>query len=282
MKCFVLCLLTALVLVAPARADVPLTLDGPMKQGGLITGTTAPGAQVFLDGEALPVSEAGHFVFGFGRDHADAATLVVAMPDGRRVERALTVAQREYHIQRIDGLPPAQVTPPDEETIARIRREGEIKRAARPRDTAETWFTEGFIWPAHGPITGVYGSQRILNGEPRTPHYGVDVAGPTGTPVMAPASGVVTLAHPDMYFEGGLIFIDHGHGVIGVLMHLNTVEVGVGQFVRQGERVGTIGATGRATGPHVDWRMFWRDARIDPQLLVPPMEEVAGRGKSSP
>ena len=129
----------------------------------------------------------------------------------------------------------------------------------------------GFQWPAIGPISGVYGSQRIYNGTPRSPHYGVDVAVPTGTPVLAPSSGVVTLAEPDLFYSGGTIILDHGFRLSSSFLHLSKVHVAVGQEVKQGELIGEVGATGRATGPHLDWRMSWRNQRIDPQLLAPPM-----------
>lgn len=253
----------------PAREA--LTLRGDMVQGALVRGQTSAGAKVALNGEALPVSGDGRFVFGFDRDHKDPVTLSVALPDGTEIRRTLTPASREFEIQRIDGLPQKYVTPMDPETLERIKREAALKAAARPKDTPATWYAEDFIWPAKGRISGVYGSQRILNGEPKRPHYGVDVAAPVGTPVVAPAPGRVTLAEKDMYFEGGLVFIDHGHGVISVLMHLSAVFVKAGEDVTQDQKVGAIGATGRSTGPHLDWRMHWRDAMVDPQLLVGPM-----------
>lgn len=250
---------------ADPKAD--LILQGPLTQGGLVIGKTLPGAQAALNGAPLRVSSEGRFVFGFDRDYQGPAHLAVTWPDGYIETRTLDIAPRVYDIQRIDGLPPKYVSPPPEE-LARIKREGAEKRAARKRDTDAEEFAQGFIWPAQGPISGVFGSQRFYNGEPRRPHYGVDVAGPAGTPVVAPASGIVRLADPDFYFEGGVIFIDHGHGVIGVLMHLGRVDVAVGDKVEQGQTIGAIGATGRATGPHVDWRIYWRDAHVDPQLLV--------------
>jgi len=258
--------------VAPVRAGETdlYTLEGKFEQGGLVMGKTAPGATVTFDGVRLPVAEDGRFVFGFDRDAGPTASLKVTLADGRTASGELSVASRTYNVQRIDGLPPKYVSPPAE-TLARIKKEGALKRAARPDDTDETWYADGFIWPASGRISGVYGSQRFYNGEARRPHYGVDIAAPSGTPVVAPAAGIITLAEPDMYYEGGLIFIDHGQGVIGVLMHLSRVDVKVGQQVAQGDKVGEIGSTGRSTGAHLDWRMFWRKAHVDPTLLVPPM-----------
>ncbi|MGF1456864.1 MAG: M23 family metallopeptidase [Alphaproteobacteria bacterium] len=269
-------LLLALMLMplftASVFADLPARFEGQFIEGGLVRGQTAPGARVEIDGVAVPVSASGGFVLGLHRDRDEPVTIAITVPGAATATRSFAIAQRTYNVQRIDGLPDRMVTPRSEETLRRIRAELAAKKAARPLATAATDYEAGFIWPARGRISGVYGSQRILNGEPRRPHYGVDIAAPTGTPVKAPAAGIVTLADPDMYFEGGLIFIDHGHGVIGVLMHLDTIAVNPGDRVAQGDVVGTVGATGRATGPHLDWRMYWRDARIDPTLLVPPME----------
>jgi murein DD-endopeptidase MepM/ murein hydrolase activator NlpD len=164
---------------------------------------------------------------------------------------------------------------PDESLLTRIAAERELILAAWAYDTTATDFLGGFVWPVVAPISGVYGSQRILNGEPRQPHFGVDMAAPEGTPVAAPAGGIVRLAEPDLNFTGGTVIIDHGHGLSSTLMHLASVLVAVGQRVEQGDIVGTVGATGRATGPHLDWRMNLYDARIDPQLLVSPMPDTA-------
>ncbi len=282
---FGLAILTAMTaLVAPVLADdTGLVLEDPVREGALIRGRTEPGAVVTIDGERIPVTAQGRFVFGLHRDRDEPVRIAVMLPGQDTRSSTYEVGQRDYDIERIDGLPDRMVTPLGEETLARIREEGARKRAARPEATevgaTEAGETEagdyrsGFIWPVRGRISGEYGSQRILNGEPRNPHYGVDIAAPTGTPIKAPAGGVVTLAEPDMYFEGGLVFIDHGHGVIGVLMHLDRIDVKVGQRIKQGDIVGTVGATGRATGPHLDWRMYWRKARVDPSLLVPPMSQ---------
>ncbi len=258
---------------APALADDPVyDLFGTIQEGALIRGRTDPDNTIAVDDVAVPVGPSGDFVFGLHRDRDKPVRIAITTPDGTVSETAYEVAQRDYDIERIDGLPDKMVTPLGKETLTRIKRESARKRAARPVDTPATDYAAGFIWPATGRISGTYGSQRILNGEPRNPHFGVDVAAPTGTPVKAPAAGVVTLAEDDMYFEGGLVFIDHGHGVIGVLMHLDTIDVTPGQRIAQGEIVGTVGATGRATGPHLDWRMYWRGARVDPTLLVPVMQ----------
>jgi murein DD-endopeptidase MepM/ murein hydrolase activator NlpD len=264
-----LCLLA----LVPAAAAGELTLKGAFMQGGLVFGQGVPGSKASLDGKPLRMTADGGFVFGFGRDFPAKATLEVIWPDGSVETRALAIEPRAYDIQRIDGIAQKYVSPP-EEVLARIRADAEAAAAARAADRAETDFDSGFIWPAEGRISGVYGSQRILNGEPRQPHYGVDIAAPVGSPVKSPADGVVTLAHPEMYFSGATLIIDHGHGLSSSFLHLDSIEVMVGQRVRQGEVVARLGGSGRVTGPHLDWRMNWRDERIDPQLLVPPMPKT--------
>ncbi|MEX0808295.1 MAG: M23 family metallopeptidase [Dongiaceae bacterium] len=268
-------LLALALLLSPgcALAD-PVSLDGTLTQGGLIVGHVPPGSTVQFDGRILRVGDDGLFLLGFGREAPPQMLVEVTLPDGVLERRELAIAQREYDIQHIDGLPDQMVTP-DEALQARIAAEREIILAAWAHDTPATDFLGGFVWPVIGPISGVYGSQRILNGEPRQPHFGVDMAAPTGTPVAAPAGGIVRLAEPDLYFTGGTVVIDHGHGLSSTLMHMASVGVAVGQRIEQGDIVGTVGATGRATGPHLDWRMNLYEARIDPQLLVPPMPDMA-------
>ena len=247
-----------------------LNWQGSLIQGGLITGRAGPGTRLELDGQPVSVGPEGSFVFGFGRDAPPQARLTVIFPGGAREERLLPIVQRQYDIQRLDGLPPSQVTPLPA-LLDRIRRENARVDEARQRDIPQAYFLSGFAWPTVGRISGVYGIQRILNGEPRQPHYGVDIAAPVGTPVRAPADGIVTLAEPDLYYTGATLIIDHGFRLSSTLMHLDRIDVGVGQRVRQGDAVATVGKSGRATGPHLDWRMNWREARIDPALLVPPM-----------
>jgi murein DD-endopeptidase MepM/ murein hydrolase activator NlpD len=262
-----------LLLATSVSQAAPAVLKGRLIQGGMVIGETDPGNQVFYDGESIRVSPEGYFLLGFARDDALAHTLEVKR-GGRRLERrTLVIEKRAYEIQRIDGLPPAKVTPPEEEW-ERIKRETAMVKQARRLDDPRTDFLHGFIWPAQGVISGVYGSQRILNGEPRRPHFGVDIAAPTGTKVRAPADGVVTLAYPDMYYSGGTLILDHGHQFSSSFLHLSRLLVKKGDRVKQGDPIAEIGATGRVTGAHLDWRMNLRKARIDPQLLVPPMPQV--------
>ncbi len=256
----------------PAAAQ-DLTLEGALSQGGLVTGRTLPGAEVRLDGRPVRVGADGRFLIGFGREAAPEAVLELTLPDGTLARRTLSIAQRSYDIQRIDGLPQEKVTPP-EEVLARIADERAMVAVVRKVDRPEPWFETGFVWPVVGPISGVYGSQRILNGEPKWPHFGVDVAVPVGTPVVAPADGLVVVAHDDMYYSGGTVLLDHGYGLTSAYLHLHEVSVAEGQMLRQGDRLGSVGATGRVTGAHLDWRFNWFDRRLDPELIVGPMPET--------
>jgi murein DD-endopeptidase MepM/ murein hydrolase activator NlpD len=261
--------LVALLFAGSASAH-DLNLTGPLIQGGLIQGATEPGAEVLFNGRAVRVSEAGLFLIGFGRDDTGPFDLEVRHPDGGVTRRSMVIEARQYDIQRIDGLPQNMVSP-DAATVARIQREGAAIAAARAIDTAEPLFASGFLWPAIGPISGVYGSQRILNGEPKQPHFGVDVANPTGSPVTAPADGIVVLAENDLFYTGGTVMLDHGHGLTTAFLHMSSVTVRLNQRVAQGDLIGRIGATGRVTGAHLDWRVNLFKTRLDPQLLVGPM-----------
>ncbi len=267
----ILAFLLSFLVTSPAWAG-KLELAGHFQQGGLVFGTTEPGAIVTLGERNVRVSPQGRFVFGFGYDASPLATLAVRFSDGSSEQRTLQVEKRTYRVQRIDGLARKMVTPPESEW-PRIEAENAKIAAARAADRPEALFESGFAWPAIGRISGVFGSQRILNGERRRPHFGVDVAAPVGTPVTAPADGVVVLTHDDMYYTGGTVMLDHGHGLTSVYSHLKQVLVEEGARVTQGSVIGTLGATGRVTGPHLDWRINWFTERLDPALLVGPMPD---------
>ncbi len=258
--------------IAPLASANCVRFDGALQQGGFIWGNVPQGSTVTLDGRKLDVLEDGTTFAGFGRKAAATAELRVEGP--APCSETLAIAPREYQVQRVEGVPQRTVTPPQEQ-LDRIARERALVAAAKGQRLQRPDLIRsalgGFEWPTLGPISGVYGSQRIYNGEPRSPHYGVDVAVPTGTPVHAPAAGVITLAEPDLFYSGGTIILDHGYGLSSSFLHLSKVLVDVGQEVRGGELIGEVGSSGRATGPHLDWRMSWRDQRIDPQLLAPPM-----------
>ena len=244
-------------------------LSGQVIEGGLIIARTDPSNQVSLANNTVRVAKNGIFVIGFHRDSDLPETLAITTPDGNTVKTTLSPHQRHYKIQRINGLKSGMVTPPAA-VLSRIKADREAVRAARRTDTPLGDFWLGFDWPAHGRISGVYGSQRILNGQPRQPHYGVDIASPSGTPVYAPADGRITLVR-DLYFSGWTIVMAHGLGVNSSFLHLDETMVKAGTFVKRGAVIGTIGSTGRATGPHLDWRIDWEGRRIDPGLLVGPM-----------
>lgn len=243
-------------------------LSGSWQQGGLIVGRVEPGLRVAFNGRPLRVSPDGHFVFGLHRDEAPAAELLLTSADGSVQRFEYTVAQRRYAEQRIDGLPPSQVEPPAQ-VQARIAEDARQVQAARNLDSALDHFAEGFVWPSQGRLSSVYGSRRILNGVPKQPHYGIDIAAPSGTPVVASAAGVVRLARSDLYYTGGTLIIDHGAGVSSTYLHLSRTLVALGDRVERGQTIGAVGATGRATGPHLCFRFNWFEARLDPQLLLP-------------
>ncbi len=269
MRGWALAILVILPLASPAWAAT-LVLDGHATQGGVLFGTVEPGAKVALDGRPVEVAADGHFVIGFGRDAQPSAQLAVKHPDGSAETRSLGVAERHYDIQRIDGLPPDMVSPPPA-IFARVADEQALVNKARATDIHEPLFESGFVWPVQGIITGVYGSQRILDGQPRAPHMGVDIAGKVGTPIVAPADGVVTLIEPDFYLTGGTLIIDHGLGLSSVFIHLSKIETKLGARVHKGETVARMGQSGRATGPNLHWGLNWHETRLDPALLVPPM-----------
>lgn len=263
-------LLFILLLVSAGAAEADLQLTGSLTQGGLVHGQAEPGTGVYYGDRPLKLTADGQFILGFGRDAAASQSLTVIAPDGQVTTKEIQIAQRSYQVQRIDGIS-KKMMQPSADDLLRIRTEAEQARLARRIDTELRHFREPFSWPVTGRISAVYGSQRILNGKPRRPHFGIDIAAPTGTPVIAPAGGRVTLAHQGMFFSGATLIIDHGHGLSSSFLHLDRILVQKGQSVRQGEKIATVGATGRVTGPHLDWRINWFDERLDPALLVPQM-----------
>jgi murein DD-endopeptidase MepM/ murein hydrolase activator NlpD len=192
---------------------------------------------------------------------------MIDMPNGSSEARTINVEPRKYRVQRINGLPNNMINPP-KKVLERIIIENKKIKKVRMRDSNFSFWKSGFVWPAKGRISGVYGSQRILNGRPKQPHYGIDIAAPRGSLVVAPTGGVVALAEPDLYYSGGTIIIDHGHGLTSAFLHMDKLFVVVGDVVSQSQLIGTIGSTGRSTGPHLDWRINWFEKRIDPSLLV--------------
>jgi murein DD-endopeptidase MepM/ murein hydrolase activator NlpD len=263
-----------ILLAAPvARADDGLEFQGIWRQGGMVIGRVAPTARVTFDRKSVPVAPDGHFVVGLGRDAPAIATLIVTDPMGPRHYR-FDVERRSYAVQRVDGVPESTVTPPPE-VMDRIRREQELVDRARAVNSPRRDFLAGFSRPLDGPITGVYGSLRVYNGVPRNPHFGLDIAAPTGTLVRAPAPGIVRLAQADLYFSGGTLIVDHGQGLTSSFIHLSAILVKEGDELARGDPIARVGSTGRATGPHLDWRMNWFDVRLDPALVLQYFPPVA-------
>ena len=263
-------LFALLMLCAPtALADSgPIIWQkGSAIQGGLMILKLAPQISARLDDKPLPQSPQNIISFGFHRDDEATVTLSLQQDNGSLTTHLYTPHMRSYQTQSISGLPGKYVSPPDE-VLARIARDAEaVKRARALTSYQDAFAHEGFLWPANGTVTGVYGSQRILNGKPRAPHYGIDIAAPRGTPVIAPADGEITLAD-DLYYTGGTLIIDHGLGISSTMLHLDTLSVTVGDSVTAGERIGTVGSSGRSTGPHLDWRLNWYQKRLDPQYAL--------------
>ena len=252
-------------IVRAQGSDVSVASDAP--QGGLIIGDVGAGAGVSVDGKPVRVQD-GRFCFGFGRDAAKPAEVRVRYAGGREITHMVAPQKRNFVIQRIDGLPEQYVSPPPE-ILERIKRDAYAVGEARAVDTDHMWFADKFIWPADGPISSIYGSQRILNGQPREPHYGVDVAAPEGSPIVAPVGGTVSLAE-ELYLSGNTMLLDHGHGVSTSYLHMSRMDVKIGDRVDQGQQIGLVGKTGRVTGPHLCWRLNWFQTRLDVALLSRP------------
>jgi len=256
----------AILVIIPVVASA-FEVSGDWLPGALLQGKATPHAKVEVLGRVVEADSDGNFVFGLGRD-TQGEVIIRLEAAGQSKRFAYAVKPREYKLQRVNGVDKKYVSPP-QEVKARISREAAQIWAARQIVSTEPNYRQGFIWPAEGPITGVYGSQRVFNGEPKRPHYGLDIAGPVGTEIIAPVSGVVTLAESDLYYSGGTLIIDHGYGISSTFIHLSKLLVSKGQKVKQGSLIALMGATGRVTGPHLDWRVNWFNQRLDPELLLP-------------
>jgi murein DD-endopeptidase MepM/ murein hydrolase activator NlpD len=252
---------------AVVAGDQRIVFPAAASQGALVFGKVPGGSIVRYAGRVLRPTPYGTVVFGIGRDESGPVRVDVQRPDGLSESASITVTPRDWPIERIDGVPPATVNPPP--AIAeRIEREQAMVVAARERDDDRADFVQSFVWPVQGRISGRFGNQRVYNGSPKSPHSGMDIAVPQGTPVLAPAAGIVTFANADLYLTGGTVLLDHGHGVSSNFLHLSRIDVKVGDRVEQGQVIGAVGATGRATGPHLHWGMNWFDVRIDPLLVL--------------
>ena len=244
-----------------------IILSGSKIQGGLLIGQVEPDTKVYLGDTQIKVAENGVLVLGFGRDAELAQSLTIISASGNKHLEPITLKKKDYKIQRITGIS-KKIMSPNKKNQARSRSDAVLVRKAREIDSARQDFLNGFIQPVEGPVTGVYGSQRFYNGQPKRPHFGVDYAAPVGTPVMAPASGKVTMTHDDMFYSGGTLIIDHGLGVSSTFLHLSKILVKEGEEVRQGDIIALVGKSGRATGAHLDWRINWFKVRIDPQEVL--------------
>ena len=267
------CIALAASLLLASGNSTALQLNGARTQGGLVIGRVAPRERVFLDSREVRVSPDGVFLIGFGRDAPSEVKLLVQNRDGVRVEKRLSISKRSYKVSHVNGLPESKVTPKPSD-MKKIREDNAKIARVRKLDSAEAHFMTGFIWPATGRISGVFGSQRILNGEPRRPHNGIDIAAPRGTPVVAMAEGQVALANSDMFLTGKTVMINHGHGLTSIYIHMDRITVKRADLVSRGQQIGAVGMTGRATGPHLHWGVSLFNTKLDPALLVGSMDGV--------
>ena len=239
---------------------------GNFSQGNYILGKTEPNTKIIVNKTEVRVSKDGYFVFGIDRDRKY-DLVITKISNGKKEKIVKKILKRKYKIQRIDGLPENKVTPP-ESVYKRIKAENNRIGEARAINSELNFFKDKFIMPVDGIITGVYGSQRILNGKPKWPHYGIDIAAKQGTQIKSSATGIVTMAEDDLYYTGGTIIMDHGHGISTIYSHLENVLVSVGDKINQGDIIGTVGSTGRSTGPHLDFRINWFQTRLDPMSVL--------------
>ena len=260
-------ILISLVFLLITTSSFAVTFDGKFIQGSFILGKTEPGSEIFIDKKKVKVTSDGFFVFGLGRDRKY-DVVITLNKDGNKQKIVKRVQKRQYDIQRIDGLEEKKVTPP-EEVYERIKRENKLIGEARDIESDLTFFTKKFMVPIKNSIiSGVYGSQRILNGKPKWPHYGLDFAADEGAKIRAMLDGIVTLVEPDLFYTGGTLIFDHGHGISTLYMHMEKILVTKGQKIKQGDIIGTVGSTGRATGAHLDVRLNWFQTRLDPATVL--------------
>ena len=266
MDCKIISRLFFIIILFASTQLNAIEFKGKFLQGHYIIGITNPSAKILIGKKEIKVSKDGYFVFGIDRDRKFDVTITKIINDKKEVITK-QVLKRKYNIQRIDGLEESKVTPP-ESVYKRIKEENNKIGVARAINSDLPFFKNQFIMPVKGIISGVYGSQRILNGKPKWPHYGIDIAAKQGTMIKSSGSGVVTMAEDDLYYTGGTIIMDHGHGISTIYSHLETVMVSVGDKINQGDIIGTVGSTGRSTGPHLDFRINWFQTRLDPMSVL--------------
>ena len=274
-KCIKLILIFLLLKAYPCFAtsnliinikDTKIILEGDFVQGGLVKGKINKDLNIKFKEKILRKTSNGSFVIGFGRDHPKQANLYFFI-NQNWVLKKLDIEQRKYKTQVINGLENKMVTPP-KSFWDRIKRENKVIKKVRSLDSNVDFIFQKFDWPTKGIISGVFGSQRILNGKPKRPHYGVDIAAPEGTDILAPTEAIVRMAEKDLYYTGGTVMLDHGHGVTSVYSHLSSINVKVGDKINKDQKIGEVGSTGRSTGPHLDWRINWFSERLDPALFI--------------
>ena len=246
--------------------DTKIILEGNFVQGGLVIGKVNNDLDVKFKEKVLRKTSDGSFVIGFGRDHPKEANLYFFI-NQNWILKKLDIKQRKYKTQVINGLEKKMVTPP-KSFWDRIKKENKVIKEVRSLDSDVDFIFQKFDWPTKGIISGVFGSQRILNGKPKRPHYGVDIAAPEGTDILAPTEAIVRMAEKDLYYTGGTVMLDHGHGVTSVYSHLSSINVKVGDKINKDQKIGEVGSTGRSTGPHLDWRINWFTERLDPALFI--------------
>lgn len=243
-----------------------IDLEGYFIQGGYVKGKTSSKIKIKFENKDVYLSKSNKFILGFGRDYSEVANLKFNI-DNKWINKTLKIKKNKYKIQKIDGLPKKFVSPP-KEIYERIIRENKLIAKVRTLNSKIDYTFQDFLLPANGIITGVFGSQRILNGKPRRPHYGIDIAAKKGSKVISPTDAIVRLSEKDLYFTGGTIMLDHGHGITSVYSHLSKVLVKKNDKIQKGDVIGLIGSTGRSTGPHLDWRINWFDQRLDPMMFI--------------
>ena len=266
MDCKIISRLFFFIIIFTTTQLNAVEFKGKFLQGHFIVGITDPNAKILVGKKEVKVSKDGYFVFGLDRDRKF-DLIITKIINGKKEVITKQVLKRKYNIQRIDGLEESKVTPP-ESVYKRIKKENNAIGKARAIESDLLFFKEKFIMPVEGIISGVYGSQRILNGKPRWPHYGIDIAAKQGTMIKSSGSGVVTMAEDDLYYTGGTIIMDHGHGISTIYSHLENVLVSIGDQINQGDVIGTVGSTGRSTGPHLDFRINWFQTRLDPMSVL--------------
>ena len=248
-----LCVLLLILISSHLFSDTidPIEISLDVLQGGIVVGKVVPGYRLTYSDRELHISNSGTFVFGIGRDASGYAELKVFERNEAMSSKKIEIIERDYNVQYVEGVPQRTVTP-TETDLAKIRRDAVLVKAARKHELLEPLFLEGFMRPIQGQITGIYGSQRIYNGTPGRPHYGIDYAAPSGSKVFAPAPGIIRLSESDLFYSGGTIILDHGYGISSSFLHLSQVLVEVGDRVNFGDVIGLVGSTGRSTGPHLD------------------------------